>query len=69
MKRTTVELVPSCQVKVISNASYKHYNKTGIVTGFTKNKKMAWVKFEDEEKPVKFYMESLKIIKEETENV
>ena len=66
MRKTfSTELKTSCRVKIISNASYKHYLKSGIVTGFTKNKKMAWVKFEDEEKPVKFYVESLSIIKEE----
>ena len=49
-------------VKVVSKASYKHYEDAGRVVGFTKNNTQVYVKFKYEEKPVRFYPESLEEI-------
>lgn len=50
------------RVKVISKASYKHYKIIGCIVGFTKNNKMAYVKFEGEKNNVRFCKESLEVV-------
>ena len=54
-------------VKVISNASYKHYRKIGHVAGYCKNPDMVYVSFEGEPKDVLFYKTSLEKVEEKIE--
>ena len=51
-------------VKVISNASYKHYRKIGHVVGYCKNPDMVYVSFEGEQNNVLFYKTSLEKVEE-----
>ena len=46
-------------VKVISNASYKHYRKVGKVVGFCKNPDMCYVQFLGEKNKILFMKSSL----------
>lgn len=49
-------------VKVISNASYKHYRKIGRVVGFCKNPDMVEVYFEGDTNKTRFYKSSLELL-------
>ena len=49
-------------VKVISNASYKHYRKIGRIVGFCKNPDMVEVYFEGDTNKTRFYKTSLELL-------
>ena len=49
-------------VRVISNASYKHFRKIGRIVGFSSNKKMVEVYFSETDCKTRFYRESLELL-------
>lgn len=49
-------------VKVVSNASYKHYRNIGRIVGFSTNKKMVEVYFSDTDIKTRFYRDSLELL-------
>lgn len=49
-------------VKVISNASYKHYKKIGRIVGVCKNPDMVEVYFDETKVKARFYKTSLELL-------
>ena len=49
-------------VRVISDASYKHYKKIGRITKFCKNPDMIYVYFSGDKHAIRFYKSSLELL-------
>ena len=49
-------------VQIISDASHAHYKRFGRVVGYSKNHQQVYVYFENDDKNVRFYPQSLFVL-------